>query len=345
VPFTDIYTVNCSWLKGRINYVFWTRPIPEAAMPTIAFVVFDGFYSMALAAQSVFEFTNVELGEPFYEMFNVSVSGGCVRASSGLTVLTEAIDDRVFDTVIFPGSNPADVGPPLAVLDYVRRSAETARRTASICTGAFVLAEAGLLNGRRATTHWYYAHDLRTRFPSVTVDDDRIFIADGPIWTSAGMTAGIDLALALVENDLGAKVARAVARNLVVYHWRTGGQSQHSALLELEPKSDRIQAVLTYAKQNLTEPLSIESLAEVARLSPRQFSRAFREETGQTPAKAVERLRLETARLMLEDSRHTIDQIAAASGFADLRRMREAFIRVFGQPPQSFRRNARAVTS
>ena len=174
-------------------------------MPTIAFVVFDGFYSMALAAQSVFEFTNVELGEPFYEMLNVSEGGGPVRASSGLTVLTEAIDDRVFDTVIFPGSNPATAAPPPGVLAYVRRSAETARRTASICTGAFVLAEAGLLDGRRATTHWYYAHDLRTRFPSVTVDDDRIFISDGPIWTSAGMTAGIDLALALVENDLGAR--------------------------------------------------------------------------------------------------------------------------------------------
>jgi transcriptional regulator GlxA family with amidase domain len=139
--------------------------------------------------------------------------------------------------------------------------------------------------------------------------------------------------------------ARAVARNLVVYHWRTGGQSQHSALLELEPKSDRIQSVLTDAKKNLAEPLSVEQLAEVARLSPRQFSRAFREETGQTPAKAVERLRLETARLMLEESRHTIDQIAVATGFSDPRRMREAFLRVFGQPPQAFRRNARIATA
>ncbi|MEX3815118.1 GlxA family transcriptional regulator [Paraburkholderia sp. BR13439] len=314
-------------------------------MPTIAFVVFDGFYSMALAAQSVFEFANVEVDKPFYEVFNVSERGGPVRSSSGLALLTEAIDHRVFDTVIFAGSNPADIGPPPGLLQYVRRSAETARRTASVCTGAFVLAEAGLLDGRRVTTHWYHAHELRTRFPSVTVDDDRIFIEDGLIWTSAGMSAGIDLALALVENDLGANLARAVARDLVVYHWRTGGQSQHSALLELEPKSDRIQAVLTYAKQNLREPLSIERLAEVARLSPRQFSRAFREETGQTPAKAVERLRLETARLMLEESRHTVNQIAAASGFSDLRRMREAFLRVFGQPPQSFRRNARATAS
>jgi transcriptional regulator GlxA family with amidase domain len=181
---------------------------------------------------------------------------------------------------------------------------------------------------------------LRTRFPSVTVDDDRIFISDGPIWTSAG----IDLALALVENDLGAGVVRAVARNLVVYHRRAGGQSQHSALLELEPKSDRIQSALTYAKKNLSKPLSVEQLAEVARLSPRQFSRAFRAETGQTPAKAVERLRLETARLLLEESRHTIDRIASDTGFSEARRMREVFVRVFGQPPQAFRRNARVAT-
>ena len=140
------------------------------------------------------------------------------------------------------------------------------------------------------------------------------------------MTGGIDLALALVEKDLGAELALAVARSLVVYHWRTGGQSQHSALLELEPKSDRIQSALTYAKKNLSEPLSVEQLAEVARLSPRQFSRAFRAETEQTPAKAVERLRLEGARLMLEESRHSIDQIASAMGFSDLRRMRGAFL-------------------
>ncbi|WP_168788388.1 GlxA family transcriptional regulator [Paraburkholderia aromaticivorans] len=313
-------------------------------MPTVAFVMFDGFYSMALAAQPVFEFTNVELGESYYQTLNVSDGGGPVRASSGLTVLTEPIGDRIFDTVVFVGGNPAATEPPAGVLAYVRRSAATARRTASICTGAFVLAEAGLLDGRRATTHWHYAHDLRTRYPSVTVDDDRIFIVDGPVWTSAGMTAGIDLALALVEKDLGAKVARAVARNLVVYHWRSGGQSQHSALLELEPKSDRIQSALTYAKQKLAEPLSVEQLADVARLSPRQFSRAFRAETGQSPAKAVERLRLEAARLMLEESRHTIDHIAGVTGFSDPRRMREAFVRIFGQPPQAFRRNARVVT-
>lgn len=310
-------------------------------MPAIAFVVFDGFETMALAAQSVFEFSNRSLGEPFYQTATLSEAGGPVTSSGGLTVVTDAFDARSFDTVIFVGSDPVAVDAPPGVVAHARTSAGTARRTASICTGAFVLAEAGLLDGRRATTHWYYARELRERYPSIAVEDDRIFIVDGPVWTSAGMSAGIDLALAMVEKDLGAELARRVAQKLVVYHRRAGGQSQHSELLDLEPKSDRIQSALTYAKKNLALPLSVEQLAEVARLSPRQFSRAFRAETGQSPAKAVERLRLEAARLMLEQSRHTIDQVATETGFSDARHMRDAFLRAFGQPPQVIRRSAR----
>ena len=170
------------------------------------------------------------------------------------------------------------------------------------------------------------------------MEEDRIFIVDGPI--SAGMAAGIDLALAIVEQDLGADVARAVARQLVVYHRRAGGQSQFSALLELEPKSDRIQNALAYAKRNLDKPLPVGQLAKAAHLSPRQFSRAFRAETGQSPAKAVENLRIETARLMMEQSRHPIDVIARQTGFADRDRMRRAFLRAFGQPSQVIRRTA-----
>jgi transcriptional regulator GlxA family with amidase domain len=176
----------------------------------------------------------------------------------------------------------------------------------------------------------------------VKVESDRIFIVDAPMWTSAGMTAGIDLALAMVEKDLGADVARAVARYLVVYHRRAGGQSQFSALLELEPKSDRIQSALAYAKRNLDSPLTVEQLAEAAHLSPRQFSRVFRAETGQSPAKAIESLRAEAARLLMVQSGHPIEVIARQTGFADRDRMRRAFLRVFGQPPQVIRRNARA---
>jgi transcriptional regulator GlxA family with amidase domain len=202
-----------------------------------------------------------------------------------------------------------------------------------------------LLDGRRVTTHWRYARVLSGRYPKVRVEEDRIYVIDGPVWTSAGMTAGIDLALAMVEADLGVDVARAVAQTLVVSYRRAGGQSQHSVLLEMDAKSDRIQSALSFAKKNLAQSLSVEQLAEVARLSPRQFSRAFRAETGQSPAKAIERLRLEAARLMLERSRHSVEQIAQQTGFSDSRRMREAFTRAFGQPPQAIRRNGRALAA
>lgn len=207
-----------------------------------------------------------------------------------------------------------------------------------MCTGAFVLAQAGLLDGRRATTHWFYARRLQREYPRVKVDEDRIFVADGPIWTSAGMSAGIDLALAMVEADLGAEMARAVARKLVLTQRRAGGQSQYSALLELDAKSDRVQTALAYAKANLKAELSVEELARAAHLSPRQFSRVFRQETGQSPAKAVEHLRLEAAQDMMQSGRHATEVVARETGFGDRDRMRKAFLRAFGQSPQAMRR-------
>ncbi|KKX61978.1 MULTISPECIES: GlxA family transcriptional regulator [Pseudomonas] len=311
-------------------------------MISVAFVVFEGFQSMALAAMPVFEYANFSAGEALYDVRVLSEDGSSLRASGGLSVGTEAFGERVFDTVIVVGGDAILEQAPEGVLDYVRASARTARRTASICSGAFVMAQAGLLEGRRATTHWAYARQLQERFPAIKVEADRIYVTDGSIWTSAGMTAGIDLALAMVEKDHGAELARAVAQKLVMYHRRAGGQSQHSALLELAPKSDRIQTVLGYAREHLAQTLSVEQLAQVARLSPRQFSRAFRAETGQSPAKAIENLRLEAARQMLERGRLTLEQIALETGFLDPRRMREAFLRAFGQPPQVIRRNARS---
>jgi transcriptional regulator GlxA family with amidase domain len=311
-------------------------------MISVAFVVFEGFQSMALAAMPVFEYANFSAGEALYDVRVLSEDGSSLRASGGLSVGTEAFGERVFDTVIVVGGDAILEQAPEGVLDYVRASARTARRTASICSGAFVMAQAGLLEGRRATTHWAYARQLQERFPAIKVEADRIYVTDGSIWTSAGMTAGIDLALAMVEKDHGAELARAVAQKLVMYHRRAGGQSQHSALLELAPKSDRIQTVLGYAREHLAQTLSVEQLAQVARLSPRQFSRAFRAETGQSPGKAIENLRLEAARQMLERGRLTLEQIALETGFLDPRRMREAFLRAFGQPPQVIRRNARS---
>ncbi|MBN3818047.1 helix-turn-helix domain-containing protein, partial [Paraburkholderia sp. Se-20369] len=230
---------------------------------------------------------------------------------------------------------------PDGVLAFLRKTGTRARRIAGICTGGFVLAEAGLLAQRRATTHWAFGREMQKRFPDIRVEDDRIYIVDGPIWTSAGMTAGLDLALAMVEKDLGAETARSVAHKLVMHQRRAGGQSQHSEMLDLAPKSDRIQNALNYARQNLSHALTVEELADAVHLSPRQFSRVFTLETGQSPAKAIERLRLEAARLMIEQSRHPLDVIAKETGFRDRRHLREAFVRGFGVPPQAVRRDVR----
>jgi transcriptional regulator GlxA family with amidase domain len=310
-------------------------------MHRTAFVALPGFRMMSLASLSVFELANSETGEPVYELHVMSETGGLVPTSIGFGIMTEPLDKEPFDTVIVGGSAVPGALTP-GVTKFLQRAVQRSRRVAATCTGAFVLAEAGLLDGRRATTHWNAARKLQARFPNVKVEEDRIFIVDGPVWTSAGMTAGIDLTLAMVEKDLGAEVARGVAKKLVVYHRRAGGQSQFSALLELEPKSDRIQNALAYARNNLDKALTVGELAQAANLSPRQFSRAFRAETGQSPAKAIENLRLEAARLSMEQSRHPIDVIARQTGFADRDRMRRAFLRAFGQPPQVIRRNARA---
>jgi transcriptional regulator GlxA family with amidase domain len=313
-----------------------------SAMQRVAFLLFPGFQVMSLAAASVFEFANLEMKEPIYETLYVSETGGKVMSSLGLAVETQAFDDPTFDTLIVSGA-PQEAVPTAGERLFMQEALTRSRRLASICTGTYFLAHAGLLDGRRATTHWIVARDIQTRFPKIKLEEDRIFIIDGSIWTSAGMTAGVDLALAMVEKDRGIDLARAVAKKLVVYHRRAGGQSQFSALLEMEPKSDRIQSALAYAKRNLRTPLSVEQLAEAAHLSPRQFSRAFRSETGQSPAKAVENLRVEAARLMMEEGRHSIDVVAQETGFADRERMRRAFLRAFGQPPQAIRRNAQRV--
>jgi transcriptional regulator GlxA family with amidase domain len=314
-------------------------------MLRIGFVVAPGFQMMSLAAISVFEMANFNAGEKLYGLRVLSEGGGPVASSIGTSMDTRGFSKPVFDTVVISGILEPAAASSSGLLRFIRRASTSCRRTASICTGAFILAEAGLLDERRATTHWQHARELQRRFPKVRVEDDRIFIIDGSIWTSAGMSAGIDLALGMVEKDFGAAMARSVAQSLVVYHRRAGGQSQHSALLEIDAKSDRIQNALAYAKRNLRSSLSVDQLAEAANLSPRQFSRAFRTETGQSPAKAVEHLRVEAARLMVEQSRHSIDVIAAQTGFADRERMRRAFLRAFGQPPQVIRRNARVAAT
>lgn len=308
-------------------------------MHTVGLLVYPNFQALGLAVASVFEYTNLFRGERVYQFRLVSEDGGPVMTSQSFSVNTDRLRDWTYDTLIVAGDNDCNL-PPSSLVDYVRDAPGHSRRVAAICTGGFVLAAAGLLEGKHATTHWFHAQQFKKQFPNVLLDEDRIFVVDGQIWTSAGMTAGVDLALAIVEKDFGLETARTVARKLVVNQRRGGGQSQFSALLELDAKSDRVQMALSYAREHLRNDLSIEVLAEVARLSPRQFSRVFSEETGQSPAKAIERLRVEAARLMMETTRHPIEVIARETGFGDRERMRQAFLRAFGQPPQAIQRTS-----
>jgi len=313
-------------------------------MHTIGLIVYPAFSPMNFAATSVFETANWKVGSAAYEVTLVSEHGGPVATSLGSEIQTSSFKRRTFDTLIVAGSIAAPAATP-GLLNYLRSAVHRSRRIASICTGALVLAEAGLLDGRRATTHWHFARNMKRRYPKIAVDEDRIFTIDGPIWTSAGMSAGIDLALALLENDLGTEIARVVAKMLVVYHRRAGGQSQYSTLLDLDATSDRVQTALVYAKEHLSTPLSVDALANAAFLSPRQFSRLFREETGQSPAKAIERLRVESARLMMEAGRFSAEEIARKNGFGNRERMRRSFVRAFGQSPQAIQHTVNALIS
>lgn len=313
-------------------------------MRRIGLLVLPDFHVLALTTLSVFEVANKEAGERLYDLHVLSESGGPVRASLGIDVATGPIDASPYDTVLIGVGMEVPVTSP-GIVQHLRRSAGSTRRLASICLGSYVLGDAGLLEGRRATTHWLFAADFAARFPRCRVEIDRIFIEDGPFWTSAGMTAGIDLAVGLIERDHGAALARKVARGMVMNHRRAGGQSQHSALLDLDTPNDRIQTALAHARRNLRDPLSIEDLARAACLSVRQFTRLFRAETGLTPARAIERLRLEAARFMLDQSRLPIEDVARETGFGNRERMRRAFLRAFGEAPQAIRGGAGPIAT
>ncbi|MGK3126409.1 GlxA family transcriptional regulator [Candidatus Pantoea formicae] len=307
-------------------------------MHHIVFFVCEGYETLDLAGPlTAFSHVLTVKGSSPYALHVVSHAGGEVAGNAGLTIQTAPFADQIVDTVIFIGGDLDGMQAQdnvSAALQLCSRST----RIASVCTGAFLLAKTGLLNGRRATTHWRYAARLQSHFPEIKVNADSIFITDGPVWTSAGIAAAIDLSLAVIEKDLGSGTARAIAKHLVVPYRRPGGQSQYSAMSQMEPDSDRIRMALAYARSHLGEALPIERLAEAASLSPRQFGRVFRRETGETPAKAVERLRVETARLRLQDGSEPIEKIANAVGFTDPERMRRAFIRLLGHPPQTVRR-------
>lgn len=310
---------------------------------TIAFLIYDRFQHLDLAGPlAAFEVASFAAKPPPYQLQIIAPTAGPVRSSSGAATLADAMDDAgPIDTLIVAGGlGTLEILEHQALQAFLRRQASDARRVCSVCSGAFVLAAAGLLDDRTATTHWRYAQDMAARFPKVRVAMENIYVRDGALWTSAGVTAGIDLALALIADDLGDGVARAVAQELVVYHRRPGGQSQFSALLEVDRPDSRFAPIVRWIRENLDADLTVAQLADRAAMSARNFSRAFLSEIGLTPAKAVERIRLETARARVEASTQRFDTIASACGFGDADRMRRAFLRAFGQPPQAVRRNA-----
>jgi transcriptional regulator GlxA family with amidase domain len=248
------------------------------------------------------------------------------------------------DTLLVAGGAAieGDLTSPETV-QWIRSAAAVTRRVGSVCTGALLLARAGLLNGRRATTHWNWCQHLAQRYPRIAVDPDPIFIRDGNVYTSAGVTAGMDLALALIEEDHGSPLALQVARQLVLYLRRPGGQSQFSAALSLQ-SSDRqpLRELHAWVLENLDKSLNVQKLAERVSMSPRNFARVFRREVGITPGKFVERLRIETARRRLEETPHTLKRIAQECGFSGVGAMRGVFQRVVGTSPGQYRQHFRS---
>jgi transcriptional regulator GlxA family with amidase domain len=279
-------------------------------------------------------------GARAYEFRFVAQGGKSATASAGVTLAAGPLSqlDEPLDTLLVAGSAGVEaVIENLVLVDWVRERATQARRVASICTGAFMLAAAGLLDGRRAATHWMYAAKLARRFPAVHVESDPIFICDGSVWTSAGGTAGIDLALALVEEDLGRSMALAVARRLVVFLKRPGGQAQFSAALALQAGDEEFGALHDWISKHLASDLSLSVLADQAGMSERTLSRHYAEVTGQTPARAIERLRVEAAQRLLSESRLPIKRIAQRCGFGSEETMRRSFHRLIDVTPQDFR--------
>ena len=309
----------------------------------IGFLIFPDFQLLDAAGPiAAFEIAGRHV-EGAYSLHVLAATDGPVASSSGATMIAASLAEApALDTlVIAGGQGTREAVQDPALLGYVMAVSGRARRIASVCSGSYILAEAGLLDGKRATTHWSRSTHFARRYPKVRLEPDRIFIRDGMIWSSAGITAGIDLSLALIADDLGEAVARRTAQQLVVYRQRPGGQSQFSALLDLERPGGKFGPLLAWARERLDETLSVEQLAAEAAMSPRNFARRFAAETGLTPARAVERLRVEAARAQVEDTADPIDGIARVTGFGDQERMRRAFLRAFGQPPQSLRRAAR----
>jgi transcriptional regulator GlxA family with amidase domain len=321
------------------------REVVIVAYPGVQSLDVTGPLEVFAGAQQLVQATGRK--DPGYEIRIVSVDGAALKSSSGLALVPDARLSRVslnLDTLIVAGgSGHVAAAADPSLIAAISRAATSARRTASVCTGAFLLARAGLLDGRRVTTHWASAEQLARMYPEVSVDPDPIFLRDGPIWTSAGVTAGMDLALALVEEDLDREAALTIARHLVLFLRRPGSQSQFSATLaSQQPDRDSLREVQRLVVEDVAGTHTVDAMAARAHMSPRHFARAFRCETGVTPARYVERVRLEAARRRLEESAEPLASVASACGFGTGETMRRSFLRTLGVGPAEYRRRFRS---
>jgi transcriptional regulator GlxA family with amidase domain len=317
------------------------REIVILAFPAVQSLDITGPLEVFTGAQTLIE--SSEDTKRGYRVRVLSRDGAPIQTSSGLTIVPDgdfAATPARPDTLILAGgygSREAAADP--ATLEWITRTSARSRRTASVCTGAFLLAAAGLLHGRSATTHWASANELARRYPTVRVNPQPIFLRDGDIWTSAGVTAGMDLALALVEEDLDRDTALTIARHLVLFLRRPGNQAQFSATLAAqEPASEPLRDIRRHIVEGLAGDLSVEALAGQVHMSPRHFARSFRAETGVTPARYVESVRLEAARRALEDTAQPVAEVARACGFGTPETLRRSFLRALGVGPAEYRR-------
>lgn len=321
---------------------------PQVTPRPVAILIFPGAQVLdATGPLSVLTAANQlprDSGQPSpYDVRVISLRPGPVTTSSGLALMAEAPPEGPLDTLIIAGGpGVRAIANDPETIDWVRHHAAQARRTASVCTGAFLLAATGLLDGHRVTTHWAYCAHLAERFPALRVEADPIYLTDGRLWTSAGVTAGIDMTLALLEADLGGPAAMTVARRLVVFARRPGGQSQFSERLALSATDARFDALHQWIADNLSRPLRVPDLAGQAGMSERSFIRWYRTVTGITPAHAVERLRVEAARNDLGSGGAPIKDVARRRGFGSEETMRRSFLRVLGVPPGAYRERFRA---
>lgn len=311
----------------------------------VAFAIFPRFQLMDVAGPiAAFDFANL-IAPGAYRLEPLAPAGGLVASSAGVAMQAGPFAAGPFDTILVSGGYGLQDAATMALLAaWLAVEAPAARRIASVCVGAYALAEAGLLDGLRATTHWGWIDDFARRYPRVVAERDCVFLQQGKCWTSSGISAGIELAIALIEADLGAGVARAVTQEMFVHIRGADGHLQPSRLQATGGGiTRRFDALQRWMRANPGAPMGVDRLAQRMAMSTRNFARLFREETGMTPAKAVEQVRLDAARSLLEASQDPIESVAEAAGFGDSERMRRAFRRTSGEPPQAFRRAARTL--